>query len=593
MDAVAMATASLTSPPLRSVQDSLSLEEGVLQSIPCPPAHVDKLLNCVGRGSSLLCHSAIERFLRCLQKCGGDEGILDLVFHRTKDSSLDGISQIGFVAPDGENVKVAHGNSYGPGIYATWLDTQQRELKYGTNLVLCLALRGSAFDRKLQFEDGLCSHVNEDRELVVYRHGCQLLPIAVLKAEDPTAAEGSWQLAESIADIVFDMLPLVRGKWVIRRANRLPADGSDVLKYYNWAIRQWKAAEKFLSMDLRLKKEMVAVRELVGIESVCQVDTHIFQNSLDQWEVRIQTGGKTVSIGLSFPKCYPVWPPHMFLVGHQANGSDEVVSKQGGINVLKLMGLSRWEPAILVRDVLKELCPIIMEDQWALVRMPNRKSFMTMSMASYCGDGKNFWADLPSISTGPRLSSSALRFAQRSVPGHEPGKRRRIMELDDQATVIPEAFKAILEGSTAFADEFGGTPNFPDGRVALLGKVTRKEFRTYTAFEHLQLTVLGFARLSEISTNVLSLNNGATFFENPGTQLLEKECGLTMHADRPGASEAVKMGPDLMLTVFVASQAAGRCKDFFAKAFDRHHDPCLEGRFLLLQEFGQDLLAED
>jgi len=62
-----------------------------------------------------------------------------------------------------------------------------------------------------------------------------------------------------------------------------------------------------------------------------------------------------------------------------------------------------------------------------------------------------------------------------------------------------------------------------------------------------------------------------------------------MHADHPGATEAVKTGPDLMLTVFAASQKAGRSREFFTKAFDRHHDPCLEGRFSLIQDFGQEL----
>jgi len=550
--------------------------------------------------SSLLCPYVVDRFLRCLQNTS-EEGTLDLVFHRTQASSLGSISRIGFVTPDGQSVKVVHGNRYGPGIYATWQDSYSACQKFGENLVLCLAFRGEVRERNLKPEDGVCSHVVKNRHLAVYRHGCQVLPVAVLSS-DELAAEEAWQLAERIALIILEIRPLLRGKWVSKSKAVVSTTVTvfiagkqrPMLKAFEWVAKKWLAAEKFLTADRRLQVEMRGVKDLIGEESICEVKTHTFQNSLAQWRATIQTGETAVSIGLAFPMCYPQWPPHIFLLDHLPRKDHKVpcVSKYGAINPLELVGLSSWDPGIQAKDLLEKLRPVLAEGKWERHSVNHKVTF-----ASFCGGGKDFWAAFsessPSTSAGPNFTLA--RGKKKCSPIGPMGCLNHFMNLcgtpGNQGTAFQVEFQAILDESTAMAAELGGAPNFPDGKVHLVGKVKRKEFKVYTAFEHLQLTVLGFARLSEISGEVLSLNNAATFFNNPGTQLLEKECGLTMHADRSGAVEAVKTGPELMLTVFGAAKEAGKCKDFFMKAFDRHHDPCLEGRYLLIQEFGQNLLA--
>jgi len=568
--------------------DSLGLEEELLHSILSSPTDVAEVMNCASGRSSLLCQIAIDRFLRCVQK--RDEfGTLDLVFHRTQESTLDSISHVGFVAPDGNKVKVANGNRYGPGIYTTWQDSPEAWKRYGPSLVLCLAYRGEErpAEENLQLKDGVCSRVVEQRQSIVYRHGCQVLPIAVVDESNKEV----WQLADIVAAKVFDMAPLVRGHWVtksrpvkafVRKLALQPVSVParvDERYMYKQTLQQWTAAEKFLSMDRRLQIEMSGVKELVGEACIRKVERHTFQNSLEQWEAKMQRGDETlIRIGLAFPMCYPKWPPHIFLVEHRPHGKLEVVCRHGGINALKLMGVSSWEPAILVKDLLKKLRPIIAENCWVRqVPVPSE-----LSIASFCGDGKDFWA---------RFQNDSVTSSHVVLPNEEPQKRQRTEFLKCQGGLgLLEEFREILEESVAVAAELGGAPNFPNGEVTLIGKVTRREFHgTYTAFEHLQLTVLGFARLRDMSDEVLRLNNGKKFFHNPGTLLLERECGLTMHADHPGATEAVKTGPDLMLTVFAASQKAGRSREFFTKAFDRHHDPCLEGRFSLIQDFGQEL----
>jgi len=277
------------------------------------------------------------------------------------------------------------------------------------------------------------------------------------------------------------------------------------------------------------------------------------------------------------------------------------------------MGLACWSPSVQVKDLLDKLWPIVAKEKWEVSLSINPE----LSITSFsCGDSSQRSSPpsghpplhLGKLSQMPDRTSACgaavlqpillnIHNNSSSSSGSQsraPANGRQELKLsgfESQGMSLEGEFQAILEESAAMAAELGGAPNFPDGRVSLVGKVTRKEFKAYTAFEHLRLTVLGFARLSEISEKVLSLNNGASFWTNPGTRLLEEECGLTMHADRHGAIEAVKSGPRLMLTVFGMAQKAGKAKDFFRKAFDRYHDPCLEGRFSLIQEFGQDLLA--
>lgn len=125
--------------------------------------------------------------------------------------------------------------------------------------------------------------------------------------------------------------------------------------------------------------------------------------------------------------------------------------------------------------------------------------------------------------------------------------------------------------------------------MTVAGKLERHTRQALTAYEYASLTVQGFHRLQQYRTQITNFNNGAYFLENPGTMLLEHTCGFTMHADRPGAAVALREGPEVLLAAFGTAKSAGQLQRFFAQAFDRHRDPCLEGRVALLMEFLADL----
>mmetsp|Transcript_30903 Transcript_30903/g.78124 ORF Transcript_30903/g.78124 Transcript_30903/m.78124 type:complete len:424 (-) Transcript_30903:23-1294(-) len=157
-----------------------------------------------------------------------------------------------------------------------------------------------------------------------------------------------------------------------------------------------------------------------------------------------------------------------------------------------------------------------------------------------------------------------------------------------QGQAMSPVFIEMLEASTALSEELGGAPNFPDGRVSLAGKLTRRELQGCTDFEHLQLSIQGFAELEQISAEVARLDNHRCYMENPGTQLLERRCGFTMHADRPGIAAVLRDAPALMINAFQSAKRHGCVAEFFCNAFDRTSDPCLEGRCSLLAAFLAD-----
>ncbi|CAJ1428970.1 unnamed protein product [Effrenium voratum] len=131
----------------------------------------------------------------------------------------------------------------------------------------------------------------------------------------------------------------------------------------------------------------------------------------------------------------------------------------------------------------------------------------------------------------------------------------------------------------------GGQKHFPD-RPTLRHKVKKEEFCSgYTDFEYVYMTVLGLAKLHSLVEEITKLNNGEGFTRNPGVQLLERACGMTMHGDREGANAMLRSAPTALLEAFQAAKASGRFLDFFRQAFDRQADPCLEGRTSRLLHF--------
>lgn len=152
---------------------------------------------------------------------------------------------------------------------------------------------------------------------------------------------------------------------------------------------------------------------------------------------------------------------------------------------------------------------------------------------------------------------------------------------------VATGFAEVLLELEAFKDDFDGVKNFT-GLPQIVGKVKATDFRrVYTDFEYIYLTVLGLGRLQANSEEIVKQNNGLAFMQNPGVQLLEKVCGMTMHAEREGANHLLRTGPACLLQAFAVAQQGSHCglRCFFAEAFDRHADPCLEGRVSRLMEY--------
>jgi len=100
------------------------------------------------------------------------------------------------------------------------------------------------------------------------------------------------------------------------------------------------------------------------------------------------------------------------------------------------------------------------------------------------------------------------------------------------------------------------------------------------------LTVLGFARLHSHVEEIVQKSNGRAYRDNPGVQLLEVTCGMTMHGDRTGAVALLRNAPMSLLEAYrlakMDKRGTGR---FFKEAFDRTADPCLEGRMGRILEY--------
>jgi hypothetical protein len=160
---------------------------------------------------------------------------------------------------------------------------------------------------------------------------------------------------------------------------------------------------------------------------------------------------------------------------------------------------------------------------------------------------------------------------------------------------MPPSFAEILEELNRHKAQLGGTRKF-NGQPELGTKVKKEEFLSgYTDFEYVYLTVLGFGKLADIVDQVVETNNFQSYRDNPGVQLLERSCGMTMHADRPGANGLLRVAPSSLLEAFSLARQwqgdnngqtnGGWSLTFFKDAFDRTADPCLEGRMGRLLEY--------
>eukprot|EP00928_Gymnodinium_smaydae_P071066 TRINITY_DN54748_c0_g1_i1.p1 TRINITY_DN54748_c0_g1~~TRINITY_DN54748_c0_g1_i1.p1 ORF type:complete len:420 (-),score=64.06 TRINITY_DN54748_c0_g1_i1:60-1223(-) len=158
--------------------------------------------------------------------------------------------------------------------------------------------------------------------------------------------------------------------------------------------------------------------------------------------------------------------------------------------------------------------------------------------------------------------------------------------LPEDMRGLPAFFAEILVELLRYKSEFGGSRNFTDfPRITC--KVRAEEFRSqYSDFEYIFLTVLGLAMLHTHGEEIADLNNGKIYTQNPGVQLLERVCGMTMHGNRDGANNLIRTAPNALLEAFsLATRHRGGAREFFKLAFDRTADPCLEGRMGRLLEY--------
>eukprot|EP00933_Yihiella_yeosuensis_P044834 TRINITY_DN40104_c0_g1_i1.p1 TRINITY_DN40104_c0_g1~~TRINITY_DN40104_c0_g1_i1.p1 ORF type:complete len:412 (+),score=75.52 TRINITY_DN40104_c0_g1_i1:20-1255(+) len=179
-------------------------------------------------------------------------------------------------------------------------------------------------------------------------------------------------------------------------------------------------------------------------------------------------------------------------------------------------------------------------------------------------------------------SSSSASSSVESVAGPVD-----LSSLSAEEQCLPPFFAEILVELSKYQRDLGGIKNFPDGRPSVERKVKAEEFRSsYTDYEYVYMTVLGLAKLHVLADEIVQLNNGQVFNHNPGVRLLERSCGMTMHADRDGSNSILRSAGTTLLEAFrLAHSSRNGVKGFFKQAFDRKADPCLEGRVSRLLEY--------
>mmetsp|Transcript_50305 Transcript_50305/g.79676 ORF Transcript_50305/g.79676 Transcript_50305/m.79676 type:complete len:529 (-) Transcript_50305:177-1763(-) len=157
----------------------------------------------------------------------------------------------------------------------------------------------------------------------------------------------------------------------------------------------------------------------------------------------------------------------------------------------------------------------------------------------------------------------------------------------DVGAGLPAFFAEILTELAKYERELGGVKNFRGCWPQIEKKVTASEFRdSYTDFEYIFLTILGFAQLHMNCEEIVGKNNGKPFQQNLGVQLLEQRCGMTMHGDRAGANHLLRTAPASVVEAYaLAKMNVASMRRFFKEAFDRSADPCLEGRVSRLMEY--------
>jgi len=150
---------------------------------------------------------------------------------------------------------------------------------------------------------------------------------------------------------------------------------------------------------------------------------------------------------------------------------------------------------------------------------------------------------------------------------------------------VPPFFAEVLDELSKHQHELGGLLNFSNC-PHISHKIKQKDFaNSYTDYEYIYLTVLGFAALHQHCEEIVRQNNAQNFRQNPGTRMLESLCGMTMHGNREGSNTLLRTASPTLIQAFAVAKQDGDFLTFFHEAFDRQSDPCLEGRVEKLMRY--------
>eukprot|EP00927_Polykrikos_kofoidii_P070707 TRINITY_DN67107_c0_g1_i1.p1 TRINITY_DN67107_c0_g1~~TRINITY_DN67107_c0_g1_i1.p1 ORF type:complete len:535 (-),score=75.07 TRINITY_DN67107_c0_g1_i1:320-1924(-) len=209
-----------------------------------------------------------------------------------------------------------------------------------------------------------------------------------------------------------------------------------------------------------------------------------------------------------------------------------------------------------------------------------------------CDGGRPLQKSLP-----PRLSSGHTDGGIRSPdPDGRASSDNQVSDehWDQEMTQLPPFFSDIITELDRHKEELGGSTYFKACKPFVERKVKRRDLaNSYSDYEYIYLTVLGFANMHRHRDELLRRNNGRNFARNPGVQMLERVSGFTMHAERQGANHVLMTAPACLVEAFQLNKHWNLdSMTFFKGAFDRLADPCLEGRVGRLMAFTECLVAK-
>lgn len=210
---------------------------------------------------------------------------------------------------------------------------------------------------------------------------------------------------------------------------------------------------------------------------------------------------------------------------------------------------------------------------------------------SYPAAGKGASSSLPAAGKACIKAGGAKSFSK-------GGSKASDSISDRHGGDATATFDDVLRALRPFWSRMGKTPNYGRGDPSISGKMKGGELAKTSDYEYVYLTVLGFSALQLHGKEIVALNNGKHYKSNPGTQLMERCCGFTMHGDRAGANAVVRSAPEALLEAFGIARRKSMLETFFTgQAFDRTADPCLEGRlgrmYAFLELHGSTEVASD